>query len=286
MQQTIQTIRRDLNGLYTSSEISVLTRLILEEVCSTSFAGIATDKINHLSGFQTRKMEDILSRLKRGEPHQYVMGKTSFYGMAFRVTSDVLIPRPETEELVEWILTENRSENPTVLDIGTGSGCIAVALAKKIPAAEVWAWDISDNALKIAAGNAEINHVTVHFSRQDILQSITAGMTYDIVVSNPPYVMESEAADMERTVLDFEPHEALFVPDFNPLLFYERIADAAFAMLNDGGRLYFEINRSKGPEIVEMLEGRGFVEIELRKDISGNDRMIRADKPRVHGEDQ
>jgi len=286
MQQAIQTIRRELNGLYTSSEISVLTRLILEEVCSTSFAGIATDKINHLSGFQTRKMEDILSRLKRGEPHQYVMGKTSFYGMEFRVTADVLIPRPETEELVEWILSENTSENPVMLDMGTGSGCIAVALAKNIPSANVRAWDISENALQIAAENAEKNEVTVHFSRQDILQPLTPGMTYDIVVSNPPYVMESEAEDMERNVLDFEPHEALFVPDVNPLLFYERIADAALTILNDGGRLYFEINRSKGPEIVEMLEDRGFVEIELRKDISGNNRMIRAVKPRVHGEDQ
>lgn len=286
MQQTIQTIRRELNGLYTSSEISVLTRLILEEVCNTSFAGIATDKINHLSGFQTRKMEDILSRLKRGEPHQYVMGKTLFYGMEFRVTADVLIPRPETEELVEWILTENKSENPAVLDIGTGSGCIAIALARKIPNADVRAWDISEHALNIAAENAEKNDVTVHFSRQDILQPMTPGMTYDIVVSNPPYVMESEAEDMERNVLDFEPHEALFVPDVNPLLFYERIADTAIAMLNDGGRLYFEINRSKGPEIVEMLGDRGFVEIKLRQDISGNDRMIRAEKPRVHGEDQ
>ena len=286
MQQAIQTILRELNGLYTSSEISVLTRLILEEVCSTSFAGIATDKINHLSGFQTRKMEDILSRLKRGEPHQYVMGKTSFYGMEFRVTADVLIPRPETEELVEWILSENTSENPVMLDMGTGSGCIAVALAKNIPSANVRAWDISENALQIAAENAEKNEVTVHFSRQDILQPLTPGMTYDIVVSNPPYVMESEAEDMERNVLDFEPHEALFVPDVNPLLFYERIADAALTILNDGGRLYFEINRSKGPEIVEMLQDRGFVEIELRKDISGNNRMIRAVKPRVHGEDQ
>ncbi len=286
MQQTIQTIRREMNGLYTSSEISVLTRLILEEVCGTPFAGIATDKINHLSGFQNRKMADILSRLKKGEPYQYVIGKTTFYGMEFRVTSDVLIPRPETEELVEWILSENTAENPVMLDIGTGSGCIAVALAKNIPSANVWAWDISEKALQVATGNAERNSVTVHFSRQDILQPFTPGMSYDILVSNPPYVTESEAGDMEKNVLDFEPREALFVPDDNPLLFYERIADTALTILNDGGRLYFEINRSKGQDIVEMLEDSGFAGIELRKDISGNDRMIRAVKPRLHGKDQ
>lgn len=284
MQQYTQYIQQELEGVYTPSEISVLHRLILSEICGTSVAAITEDKFSNLSGSQARNLEDILSRLKGGEPHQYVLGKCEFYGIEFRVTPDVLIPRPETEELVEWILAENNAAGRMmILDIGTGSGCIAVTLAKKMPDAVVEAWDLSESAIKVASGNALRNGVEVHFTRRDILQPFETEITYDLIVSNPPYVTESEKETMERNVLGFEPHEALFVPDDNPLLFYERIAGLAMAMLNDQGQLYFEINRSKGELICEMLEKSGFAEVELRNDISGNARMIRAVKNRNHG---
>ena len=283
MQHYTQYIRQELEGVYTPSEISVLNPLILGEICGSSSAGITDDKFSNLSGLQTRKLEDILSRLKKGEPHQYVFGKSEFYGIEFRVTPDVLIPRPETEELVEWILSDNNSAESVILDIGTGSGCIAVTLAKKLPYAVVDAWDLSEGAVSVAADNALRNGVEVHFTIRDILQPFSSEVSYDVIVSNPPYVMESEKESMERNVLCFEPHEALFVPDDNPLLFYERIAVLAFEMLKERGRLYFEINRSKGAIICEMLRERGFADVVLRKDISGNARMIRAVKQVAHG---
>jgi release factor glutamine methyltransferase len=220
--------------------------------------------------------------LKKNEPYQYVFGKCEFYGLEFRVTPDVLIPRPETEELVEWVLSEN-SMADRFLDIGTGSGCIAVTLGKKIPAAAIHAWDISDGALAIAAENAAYNGVVVQFLKRDILQSFSAETSFDVIVSNPPYVMESEKVTMEENVLHFEPHEALFVPDNDPLLFYRRIAEVALEMLHEGGRLYFEVNRTKGASICSMLQQRGYLEVESRNDLSGNLRMIKAVKPRDHG---
>ncbi|WP_298650431.1 peptide chain release factor N(5)-glutamine methyltransferase [uncultured Proteiniphilum sp.] len=283
MQHSVRHILQELNGLYSKSEISVLAQLILEEVCDDSFTGITTDKINHLSRSELRKAEDIVCRLKNGEPVQYVLGKTEFYGIPFMITPDVLIPRPETEELVEWILSGNRQIGRSVLDIGTGSGCIAVTLAKKMSDARVYAWDISEKALKVASENARLNGVTVHFSVRDVFQPVGIDPVFDVIVSNPPYVTESEKATMEANVLGFEPHEALFVPNDHALLFYERIADVASELLYNNGELYFEINREKGPEVCDMLRGKGFARVELRKDISGNDRMVRALKPEGHG---
>lgn len=169
------------------------------------------------------------------------------------------------------------------LDIGTGSGCIAVTLAKEIPNAQIDAWDISEKALVIASENARHNNAQVNFSRVDILHPLTKSGRYDVIVSNPPYVTESEQKDMSRNVLDFEPHVALFVPDNRPLLFYERIADLAEELLNDGGRLYFEINREKADSLTTLLCKKGFQSVEVRNDISGNPRMIRAIKPMSHG---
>ncbi len=282
MQHLTQYIRQELEEVYTTPEISVLNRLILGEINDSATACLTEDKFSNLSGLQARKLADILSRLKKGEPYQYVFGKSEFYGIEFRVTPDVLIPRPETEELVEWILSENRVAD-RILDIGTGSGCIAVTLGKKMPGAAIHAWDISDGALRVAAENAAYNGVVVHFTRRDILHSFAPESTFDVIVSNPPYVMESEKMTMEENVLHYEPHEALFVPDNDPLLFYKRIAEVALEMLNEGGRLYFEVNRAKGELICVMLRKTGYVDVELRKDISGNFRMIRALKPGDHG---
>ncbi len=284
MQQHIQHIRRELNGLYTPSEITVLTRLILEEVCGLPYVVITDNKINHLSRSQAEKLDDILIRLKKGEPYQYVFGETEFYGKMFKVTGNVLIPRPETEELVEWIVSEQHGGSLLFLDIGTGSGCIAVALATEVEHAQVDAWDISEEALVVAAENASRNKAAVHFSRVDIFQPVTPLKKYDVIVSNPPYVTESEKKEMDRNVLDFEPHEALFVPDDRPLLFYERIVALAEELLHDGGRLYFEINRNMSEQVAALLRDAGFRTIEIKSDISGNPRMIRAQKSTAHEE--
>ncbi len=282
MQQLIKLIRCELSGLYTASEIAVLTRLILGELYGDPQSIVTNDKINHLSHLQTEKMDDILSRLKKGEPYQYVLGRTEFYGKMFKVTSDVLIPRPETEELVEWVVSESH-EGDHFLDIGTGSGCIAVTLAREVAHAQVEAWDISEKALAVAAGNAARNGAEVRFSQVDVLRAPIPSGKYDVIVSNPPYVMESEKKDMEPNVLDFEPHEALFVPDNRPLLFFEAIASLASEFLHEGGRLYFEINRSMGGPVSALLRDTGFSAVEVKNDISGNPRMIRAIKPVSHG---
>lgn len=279
MQQHPDThILQELNGLYSQSEISVIRQLILKEISGHTFNGATSGKINHFSATERRKAEDIVRRLKGGEPIQYILGKTEFYGMPFVVTPDVLIPRPETEELTEWVLSAQRPAGCRALDIGTGSGCIAVTLAKKMNNAVVSAWDISEKALKVASENARLHGVDVWFSVRDIFQPFDGCPVFDVIVSNPPYITEAEKATMEATVLDFEPHEALFVPDCRALLFYERIAALSLKWLRNGGELYFEINREKGAEVCGMLQDKGFTHIELRKDISGNERMVKAEK--------
>jgi release factor glutamine methyltransferase len=280
MQHFALHILQELNGLYSKPETFVLTQLILEEICGNSFRSATTGETIHLSGSERRKAKEIVRRLKSGEPVQYILGKTEFYGTPFKVTPDVLIPRPETEELVEWILAGNQQSGRSVLDIGTGSGCIAVTLAKKMNGADVHAWDISERALKVASDNAHLNGVAVRFSLRDVFQPVDGAPAFDVIVSNPPYVTESEKVAMEMNVLGFEPHTALFVADDNALLFYERIAGVALALLHNEGELYFEINREKGREVCGLLRSKGFTRIELRKDISGNDRMVRAVKPK------
>lgn len=270
-------IHLQLKDYFTKGEIRVFTQLILEKICGSSNLKRDNCKFNDLSESEKQKIDSIVKRLIKHEPIQYILGETVFYGLTFKVNGSVLIPRPETEELVEWILQEEKEKNLSILDVGTGSGCIAVTLAKKMEFAKVDAWDISEEALQTANKNAKLNNVSVSYFNRDILnESLTINKKYDIIVSNPPYIIEEEKKIMARNVLDFEPHKALFVDDSNPLLFYEHIAALAKRTLNKGGRLYFEINQEKGEEIVQMLSRRGFEEVELKKDISNNDRMIRA----------
>lgn len=264
-----------LTPYYTETEASTLRRILLEYITGIAYP-IFVSENKRLSESQLSKLIEILERLEKYEPIQYILGETEFYGLPFKVNRDTLIPRPETEELVELIINENRDRKVSILDIGTGSGCIAVTLAKKLPYAEVRAWDFSQGALDVARKNAELNDVKIDFSEIDILQEYLTDRKFDIIVSNPPYVMESEKAEMQTNVLSYEPHSALFVPDNKALLFYERIANIALEILNDKGALYFEINRAKGEEIKMMLSQKGFVEIFLTKDISGNDRIIKA----------
>ena len=219
----------------------------------------------------------MVDRLLQYEPIQYIIGKTEFYGLPFSVNNNVLIPRPETEELVELILNNtDRNKELTILDIGTGSGAIAISLAYHLPNANIEAWDISPKALDTASENARINDVKVNFQEVDVLDNITSSQTYDIIVSNPPYVLEEEKAEMEKNVLDYEPHLALFVPNHDALRFYRRIAQIGKQLLNPSGMLYYEINRAKGEETKDMLLKMGYQNIEVIKDIFGNDRIAKA----------
>lgn len=276
MQDTIQKIRQALSDLYPDSEISGFTRLIIEDITGLSMPLILSDKNIKITEAQELKIQKIIERLQAFEPIQYILEQTEFYGLPFQVNNNVLIPRPETEELIEKIIRDNSNKSVQILDIGTGSGCIAISLKKHLPNSSVDAWDISFKALDVAVLNSKINSVDVTFKRVDVLSEYPNDKLFDIIVSNPPYVLEAEKADMEHNVLDYEPHTALFVPDSEPLLFYERIADIAQHILKPNGYLYFEINSAKGQETSAMLKQKGFTDIELIQDISGKDRMVKA----------
>ena len=231
-----------------------------------------------LTAEQEARLEEIIKRLQLGEPLQYIEGKTPFCGMEFAVQPGVLIPRPETAELVEWIVRDHTNQSPRILDLGTGSGCIAISLSKQLPQATVEACDISAEALAVAKGNNERNGAAVEFFHHDMLDLTTPlPHSYNILVSNPPYIKQSEAADMEEHVTQWEPHTALFVPDEDALCFYRAIAEIGqTAALQPGGSIYVEINQALGKETVELFESYGYKEVKLRQDIYGNDRMVKA----------
>lgn len=273
-------IIRSLSGFYPEPEAKALAKGILAEVFRFSALDLYGGKDREFSEKERTELEDILARLKRFEPFQYITGETSFCGLPLHVAPGVLIPRPETAELVDWIVSDFKGRaDVRIVDIGTGSGCIAVALAKFLPEARVSAWDISDTALAIARQNAERNGVRVDFRQVDVLSHISAEAHAHIFVSNPPYIREQEKAGMERNVLDWEPELALFVPDDDPLRFYRSIAERGVERLAPGGVLYVEINQAYGPETVDLLTGMGYRNVILRKDMSGNDRMIKAERP-------
>ena len=279
MHPLVHHIREALRGHYADSEAFSLAKLILSEAFGFSTLELYGGKDKEFSAKRLDVLNEMLARLRKNEPIQYILGKETFGGLEFEVNPDVLIPRPETRELVDWIATDCASKKDVrILDIGTGSGCIAISLAKRLPEAEVEAWDISEGALQVAERNATRNDVKVAFRRQDVLADVPEGLRYDLIVSNPPYITEKEKADMEANVLDWEPSTALFVPDADPLRFYRRIAELGTSMLKEGGTLYFEINRAYGEATVRMLETYIYNKVELRKDAFGNDRMIKATK--------
>lgn len=276
MNPIIHYIKQTLQGYYPDSEVVSLAKLLLTQVFGLSVLELYGGKDRSFSEKEQKQLDDILIRLQKNEPIQYIIGKETFYGLPFEVNENVLIPRPETEELVEWILQDNRRPGLRVLDIGTGSGCIPITLAKLLPEAHVVSWDVSEEALEVAGRNCRLNGVAVRLENKDVLQAVSTGEWFDIIVSNPPYITEKEKSAMESNVLDWEPSLALFVPNEAPLLFYRKIAELSLGMLCPGGQLYFEINRDFGLETVEMLEVLKYHHIELRKDLSGNDRMIKA----------
>lgn len=276
MTDIVTRIKESLADFYPESETRGFARIILEEVFNQRYPLIVADKSKKITAEQLTKIEKILDRLCKYEPIQYIVGKTEFFGLPFFVDESVLIPRPETEELVELIIRQNMTENLSVLDIGTGSGCIAISLAKMVNGTDVYGWDISEKALSIAEKNAKNNEVDIIFQQVDVLNKYPVDKKFDVIVSNPPYVLESDKQSMEKNVLEHEPHLALFVPDDRALLFYERIADMARVLLKYEGKLYFEIHHLKGSETVEMLQSKGFENVELYRDLSGRDRMVYA----------
>ena len=277
MQTALQHIKSELEGIYPETEIKSFSYLMIEKITGFSRTGIIVNKNTHFSVEQHHVIESFIEKLKKNIPIQYILGETEFYGLCFTVNESVLIPRPETEELVDWIRTENdRNSALKILDIGTGSGCIAISVKHEFPNSAVSAFDISEEALETAQSNADLNKLKVHFSKVDILHTDNLEQKWDIIVSNPPYVLENEKTNMEANVLEHEPHLALFVPDNDPLLFYRQIALFAQKHLNNNGKLYFEINCQFGAETIDLLNKLGFTNVELRKDISGNDRMTKA----------
>ncbi len=279
MTETLSFIRQSLSAWYPTEELTSLSRMVLSHVTGLFSYQLLSDKDKELSLTEKARLAEILERLKNYEPVQYILGSCEFYGLPFRVTPATLIPRPETEELVEWILQEQAEDSPRILDIGTGSGCIAVALASQLKTAAVYALDISEEALQVAMENATVNGVEILFLQGSILDGEECKCLpgrYDIIVSNPPYVTEQEKGEMEANVLRYEPHTALFVKDEDPLLFYRAIARVGRTRLVPGGRLYLEINRRFGQEVTEMLREEGYKEVVVKKDLFGNDRMVKA----------
>lgn len=276
MHAVIKMIEDDLSQLYSRDEIKSFTSLLFEHLLGLSRLKVHLQRHDMIPDAKLTEFKEIVDRLKNYEPIQYILGETEFYGLRFKVSPAVLIPRPETEELVEWILKDYPNEALKVLDIGTGSGCIPIAIAKNRLDFVVDGWDISEEALNIARENAEMNEVKVNFANVDILNWRNAPTIkmYDLIISNPPYVTKAEQPAMLRNVTDYEPHLALFVPDNDPLIFYREIADLAASHLNPGGRLYFEINEQYGDELVSLLNTKHYSNILIRKDINGRARMI------------
>jgi release factor glutamine methyltransferase len=290
--------QQGLNGVYDTRETASIALLVLEEITGMSRAKIKAFTDDDVPAADVEKIAGILEELKTGKPVQYILGSTEFYGLSFLVNPATLIPRPETEELVEWVLESEKlkvrsQKSLSILDIGTGSGCIAISLKKNLPDARVTAIDISPEALHTAKQNAVINEVEVEFMKQDILEvgksesplspeAVNTSslalrhLMFDIIVSNPPYVTLDDKLQMHQNVTGFEPHTALFVPEHDPLIFYKAIADYAVKHLEKNGLLYLEINENFGKKTVKILNNKGFIDIELRKDMSGRDRMVKA----------
>ncbi|MFK7747019.1 MAG: peptide chain release factor N(5)-glutamine methyltransferase [Kordia sp.] len=275
----------ELDEMYGKDEVNSFFFMLTEAYFGLERFALALDPDFVITKAQETPMFSALSELKLEKPIQHIVGKAHFYGLEFLVNEHTLIPRPETEELVQWILDAEKNNTATetlrILDIGTGSGCIAIALQKNLPNTKVYAMDISENALQVARKNATSNDVSVEFIQADVLPLEDLNvfgedeLKFDIIVSNPPYVRNVEKAEMRKNVLEFEPDSALFVEDDDPLIFYDKIANLAKANLITNGSLYFEINQYLGKEMIDLLEEKQFQNIELKQDIFGVDRMTK-----------
>lgn len=270
-------IRTALQTVYPFREANAIARIILQEEFGLTLSDVYSGKDIQISEEQNRNLKNIIERLQNYEPLQYVLGVADFCGLRFDVNPDVLIPRPETAELLEMIFAHFSSSPMDILDIGSGSGCIAITLSHRWPNSCVVSWDVSEKALQVARSNNQKLGTNVRFEQHDVLQEENgAHAKFDLIVSNPPYIKEKERKEMEANVLNWEPELALFVPNEDPLLFYRTIIQKSVRLLNPQGWLFFEINREHGEEIVSLLGKYGFSQIELAKDFSGNDRFIKA----------
>ncbi len=277
LKKIIENISSELKELYSASESDTIALILLEEISGLSRVQLLTRKEVSLNDLQKLKLQEYIERLKKYEPIQYVLGETEFFSLRFKVNNSVLIPRPETEELVEWILEDRDNLQVfSLLDIGTGSGCIPISIKYNRGNAQVYALDYSVDALKVAEQNMNENQVDIRLIHDDILNPAKQYSKFDVIVSNPPYIPVSEAAIMDKNVIAYEPNLALFVENDDPLLFYKKIADFAILQLKENGVLYFETHFLYAKEVKTMLLNKGFKEVWLRKDISGNERMIKA----------
>ena len=275
---TYRELWRTLEPLYGNGEARAITDYVLDVCFGLSKADILCGAVDEMTAEKTAELNKIFNRLTEGEPVQYVLGRAEFSGRWFNVRPSVLIPRPETEELCAWITADNKAScSPKVLDIGTGSGCIAITLQLDMPESKVTAWDISADALDVAHENAQLLGANVNFVKQDALNAKPEG-EWDVIVSNPPYICEKEKKDMAVNVLEHEPHTALFVPDTDPLLFYRAITRLAVQTLSKGGRLYFEINPIYADDTCHMMRAEGMTAVELRSDMYGKQRMAKGIK--------
>ena len=299
---TYNQLWKRLTAIYNEREAQAIVRTVLDALFGMSLTDICLGKVTQLSADDTTRLEKIMQRLEKSEPVQYVLGSEWFAGRLFDVAPGVLIPRPETEDLVKWTCDEAKEKekekednskeergkeekevskkgeeapHPSILDIGTGSGCIAITVALALPQARVTAWDISTDALAIAAGNAHRLGASVRFEHQDALSAPDDEERWDVIVSNPPYICDRERADMSDNVLSYEPELALFVPDSDPLLFYRAIARYASKALKPGGRLLFETNTAYAHEVAQAMADEGFTAIEVRNDCFGKPRMVK-----------
>ena len=276
-----QQLWQQLARTYDTGEAKAIARMLYEVRYGLSLSDLLMGRD---ADVPQQELQQLTERLEQHEPIQYVLGQADFCGRTFKVSPAVLIPRPETEELCQWVTTKVRDSACndaalSILDVGTGSGCIAITLAAELPEAKVTAWDISEDALLVACENALLNGVTVDFELQDVLLATAAAQqTKDIIISNPPYICNKERATMEANVLEHEPHHALFVPDDDPLLFYRAIAKLGQQMLSYGGWLYFEVNPLFAAQLARLLSAMSYYDIEIKEDQFGKQRMIRARK--------
>jgi release factor glutamine methyltransferase len=294
-------LTQELKKVYDEHEALNIAAMIMESLSGAGKAERLSRKDEFLSDEQARKLQAFLPRLLQHEPVQYLVGSTWFYGLELFVNPAVLIPRPETEELVDWIVKDmaalgkdvfhrgameaDETKKLKILDVGTGSGCIALALKKAMPKAEVWGCDLSEEALNVARRNGSALDIRVDFQGVDFLDPAQQRSlpTVDIVVSNPPYVPQSDRATMHPNVLNFEPHEALFVPDNDALIFYKALAGFAERRLYEKGSMYMEIHENLGKEVTALFEANGF-NVELRKDMQGKDRMVKVTRDKMSNE--
>ena len=282
-----QIFHKELDAIYGKDEVFSFFFMLTEQYCNISRLDVALDTKISITKEEQEQLFKALERLKQHTPIQYILGETEFYGLPFKVNANTLIPRPETEDLVQLVVDaypeQNSKAKVSILDIGTGSGCIAISLAKNIVPSSVFALDVSAKALEQAKQNAVLNNVEVDFVAGDILtmaegDSVFKNITFDVIVSNPPYVRNLEKLEMQANVLENEPHLALFVADDNPLLFYKAITAFAVQHLKQNGQLFFEINEYLGPEMIQLLEDNGFKDVQLKQDFFGKDRMVKGTK--------